>query len=529
MQDLIHVSRVTAESTKFLLSGKPLARLHPISNLSLAQVGHQLPELDSDVVVVAAGNLGPVEVAMPWLKELRRPTVYVPALQELRGGFAAIVKARELARGTQVHIGQRDVFELAGIRFICVRAGWVWEDAPLWAEGGRPTAADLARLTGPTPWREWLVRQLQVPFGGPTVVVSDSAPDARVWRSRREHLIRLDSVEAVGLVHGMGDGDPGIDLWIWSGDGGCKDELVAGIRTLDNGRGPREAAPLDELTQQLDVPGFNAPLPNLAPTWPAPASAQGTHGFDASLVVDLHAGWRKPLRQACAAARDALQRSRCEMAELEAFVARGNTVPDRCVTEAFASRAEKQLAIVQQVQADVLPAIDRHWYSHSRSGHPLPDTAGLALLRLQEDQYSHDDFLRLLAQCDQWLAWLEALPEAPARHLRAWLAAVRLADAAAQRLGVPLFVRRLPVAALRRLDNHEMHFLMHTGSSAGTPGHAASFDEVHAAIDVAINPERRPRRWRFSLRTQGQGGDFVNVQGLLDTREASPQRERQSP
>jgi hypothetical protein len=60
-----------------LVSDRPLPRLHLLSDLHLDTGPYEISQgLDFDIVV-AAGDVGPLDVAVPWLSALGKPVVYV--------------------------------------------------------------------------------------------------------------------------------------------------------------------------------------------------------------------------------------------------------------------------------------------------------------------------------------------------------------------------------------------------------------------------------------------------------------------
>lgn len=127
------------------------ARLHILSDLHLETGarqldGYALPDCD---IVIAAGDIhADVKQAVAWLAALGKPVVYVLGNHELWGSadpttvpplpdFAdTIARAREIARGTDVHVLENDAVVIDGIRFL---------GTMLWADFGDGRLYDAAR------------------------------------------------------------------------------------------------------------------------------------------------------------------------------------------------------------------------------------------------------------------------------------------------------------------------------------------------------------------------------------------------
>lgn len=103
-----------------LVSAKPLPVLHVLSDLHLESGPYALPaDLKFDILV-AAGDIGPVEISVPWLVSLNVPVVYVLGNHERwkKDFVGAVTLAKELAQGTQVHVLERDEVTIQGVRFL---------------------------------------------------------------------------------------------------------------------------------------------------------------------------------------------------------------------------------------------------------------------------------------------------------------------------------------------------------------------------------------------------------------------------
>lgn len=112
------LSRVCARS---------LPRIHVLSDLHLESGPYMLPpDLECDIVV-AAGDIGPVEISVPWLASLGKPVVYVFGNHEHYNTdfLEALDTAKRLAKGTQVHVLEREAVTIQGVRFL---GATLWTD-----------------------------------------------------------------------------------------------------------------------------------------------------------------------------------------------------------------------------------------------------------------------------------------------------------------------------------------------------------------------------------------------------------------
>ena len=174
-------------------------RLAILSDLHLTVAGMPVPEVDCDVVILA-GDLARPQQAMAWATQFSVPVIYVPGNHEYYGGSLSgtLANLRELARGSQVHVLERDELRLGGVRFLgCT----LWTDFRLQATEAERVASmtmasemirdfsrirlddDGAALFTPELSRQvfdasvaWLDKKFAEPFEGTTVVISHHAP-----------------------------------------------------------------------------------------------------------------------------------------------------------------------------------------------------------------------------------------------------------------------------------------------------------------------------------------------------------------
>lgn len=102
------------------ISPSPLPKIHVLSDLHLETGPYELPSgLDFDILV-AAGDIGPIELSVPWLAKQGKPVVYVLGNHDRwnKDLGSVIKKAKELAQGTQVYVLEREAVEIQGVRFL---------------------------------------------------------------------------------------------------------------------------------------------------------------------------------------------------------------------------------------------------------------------------------------------------------------------------------------------------------------------------------------------------------------------------
>lgn len=355
-------------------------RLHILSDLHLETGarqldGYALPDCD---IVIAAGDIhADVKQAVAWLAALGKPVVYVLGNHELWGtadpssvpplpDFAdTIAHAREIARGTDVHVLENDTVVIDGIRFLgtmlwadfgdgrlyaaarSLRGGWRLRNyACIGATGfyrdpvNVKTVAAICADDPESVEREalhpriahqlhkqaldFLSKSLQEPFDGPTVVVSHMAPhydsltrsglDSRfltlaAWvEPEREAPLHRVAEYASDLSRTLRWSASAIDLWGHGHIHAALDYAVDGVRVVCNPAGYHHAPVV---------------------------------GFTPDKVVALEEGLAACLRRDAEPVIKELREIQHEAREVARALSDAPSVTQRCVQEVFRERCER--------------------------------------------------------------------------------------------------------------------------------------------------------------------------------------------
>ncbi|OAJ62800.1 hypothetical protein A6V36_20770 [Paraburkholderia ginsengiterrae] len=201
----------------------PFPRIQLLAGATVEERRESLAALKNCNILVVAGGLGNLDEAIPALAATSLPTIYVLGSSELSGRDAteAVKQAQFLAAGTSVHVLEKDAIVLQGVRFLgttlwCSFDDWrpslvaeciagcpdfntidasSWWDDPfncqqaeeLCRQAGLASPASRAgseakafhpaiSLLENRKAVSWLNAQLDVPFDGATVVVSNNSP-----------------------------------------------------------------------------------------------------------------------------------------------------------------------------------------------------------------------------------------------------------------------------------------------------------------------------------------------------------------
>ena len=250
-------------------------KIQLLSDLHLEFADYLPLQLGADVVVLA-GDVHTKGRGVAWaLKHFEVPVVYVPGNHEYYSGSLGrtLDKMRKAAAGTHVHVLDRNVVELAGVRFI---GATLWTDYRL--TGNQPLAEWDARqnlqdfrlirdehftkvrpegiLQRHAKDRFFIEEQLNTPFEGKTVVVSHHAPCelSITERFRRDAKnVHLNASYASRLDHLLGADR--VALWVHGHTHDSLDYEVYGTRVVCNPRGyaPKDTNPDFQPSLLLDV------------------------------------------------------------------------------------------------------------------------------------------------------------------------------------------------------------------------------------------------------------------------------------
>lgn len=226
--------------------------IHLLSDLHNEFQRLQPTPVKADVVILA-GDIDLGVRGLEWAKtSFSCPVLYVPGNHEYyRGHLGRTLDKLRAAQTDQVRVLDRDVVEIAGVRFLGVTA---WTDFA--ATGNQPAAAAIAqqamndfrqiRTDNYRPCRPpdfilqaslarlWLREQLAVPFTGPTVVITHHAPSLNSLQGNPHAGGHLDAAFANQWDDLMGD--PGA-LWLHGHVHTAVDYELFGTRVVCNPRG----------------------------------------------------------------------------------------------------------------------------------------------------------------------------------------------------------------------------------------------------------------------------------------------------
>jgi DNA repair exonuclease SbcCD nuclease subunit len=215
-----------------------------------------IPDTAADVILLA----GDIDIGLTGLRwaigeaeRLRRPILYVFGNHEYYGQAmpSLLQKGRALMAGTGVHLLERDVVILNGVRFLgCT----LWTDFALFGDAPRAMRAasaamtDFRRVRVSPAYRRlqprdllaehhasiaWLRARLTEPSAPPTVILTHHAPSARsVPEAYRDDA--LSPAYASDLEALMG---PPVIAWVHGHVHTPMDNWVKGTRVLCNPRG----------------------------------------------------------------------------------------------------------------------------------------------------------------------------------------------------------------------------------------------------------------------------------------------------
>lgn len=519
-----------------IVARRRLPRIHVISDVHLEFGPYELPaDLDFDILV-ASGDIGPVEEAVAWLAKCGKPVVYVMGNHEYydREFDEVLPAARAAARGTRVHVLERNTVTIQGVRFLGTTLWTSFGDwhpglvdqayrqmndyelirATRWFESSRnlawyarqcraahlPVPADDPGLaTDPKfhpaiAYREhlrsvaWLNRMLDRSFDGPTVVVTHHSPTFRslaAFGITADHFLPTnwngetltDDLRRVAAYASPLDAllarhRDDIDLWTHGHLHAGLDVTSQGVRVLCNPRGyASERGP----RPVADPDGKANPFPGRSPD------------FEWRYVVDLEDGLERPLRKALAMSIIRMCRQAEEAAELVPHLLDDDSVPTRSVHEAFARRVGVFGRQLDAILLTIKEAIDAGTESCPVADLSPPSARPVAVR-------SKAAAGQQVALMHAWIEWTAHLPHAVTEALHAWRIATHTMLRTAQALGIEARCIRLPPVALRSLVYARVHVL----NVVETPEVAGKLGKQLSALFADARPRRAIRLKRVA-------------------------------
>ena len=169
--------------------------LHILSDLHAEFADFVPPETDAEAVILA-GDIGVGVEGVRWAAHHSpiRPVIYVPGNHEFYGHDIDLTAELQAAAPENITVLSDDVFVLDGVRFLgstlwtdfklhgeseawfaCERARRCMNDFVRIRQGGRRFRPEDSVVLHEAS-RTWLVRQLEQPFDGPTVVITHHLP-----------------------------------------------------------------------------------------------------------------------------------------------------------------------------------------------------------------------------------------------------------------------------------------------------------------------------------------------------------------
>jgi len=525
---------------------------------------YEIPAAVDFDILIAAGDVGPLDLAVPWLASVGKPVIYVLGNHERYGTdlVGGVTKAKHLVEGTQVRVLERDRVVISGVRFLgCT----LWTDLrklhPEFVNAAHRGMRDYSRIScdewltdhangkrlarlckrhslkllardeddrrtllhpGVTFLEheaslKWLTAQVAKPFEGLTVVVTHHAPSYESlrrsglsqaalnrtrWRHRDPEPARIAAYASDGLLAEFDSKK--IDLWVHGHTHASMDYVENRIRVVCNPRGTH-LGPITA-TEAEAFRLFGHPVSEADIKRSEAASAENpfrgdADAFDRELVVDFEHGFERPIREACVAPLEKMRELAVELKGLLPFAGLGDTVPDRCVCESFDARLHAQNEQLELVRVSVLSTLDKY-----------ADVAGLTKLRrprggrmrtawgLGEEPLCPEDFQQAYEDVVAAIDWMEQLPTVVGRHLQELREAAAAAIRASEAAGAQLRMSLLKVCALRSIDAHEIPFVLSEPMPAYDGVGGITRDGLNVLLDDILNRGRIPRDWLFTVR-----------------------------
>jgi hypothetical protein len=277
-----------------LYRGSPFPKIQVLAGSTSEDRLESLSTIGQCDILVAAGGLGSLDVAIQALRATAVPCVYVLGPSEMHGRdiSSVVAEAKVLAEGTQVYILERETVVIDGIRFAGASYWSSFDDwkpsfvaevaqcpeafdgisTTLWWQDdvNKVASEQLCRMAGVCVPSEaerahvlhpvvayiehqkttvWLQDVLATKFDGPTVLVTSSAPTRRdlakckgycVDDVTASHWPTRQNVRRSVRLHATTNDDgallqkykDAIDLWVHGGGVANSDVIVEGVRLV---------------------------------------------------------------------------------------------------------------------------------------------------------------------------------------------------------------------------------------------------------------------------------------------------------
>ncbi len=530
-----------------LVLDKPWPKLHVLSDLHLDTGAYEIPAGLGYDILVAAGDIGPVELAVPWLAKQGKPVVYVLGNHERYGMDLdeALVLATTLAQGTQVHVLENEAVVIEGMRFLgttlwtdfggmhpnlvhwscrcsndfsqikAARFGQGEDRAAVQALCAKaqievPTAGAFHPVIAALEHRKalaWLTKSLAEDFEGPTVVVSHHAPtleslrafglkeyllEASNWGHRDEDLMRVGNY-ASDLSEFLRRHCDDIALWVHGHLHRGIDVLDEGVRVFANPRGYALKPFTDREVAAYALMGYPVSAKEVARSQAAYAENPNrgdSSDFEASLVLDLAEGQQRPLKARLAGPLGALIDLRDDTARLMPHLSLSKDVPAECVRRALQVNFEKFGTLTEDLLSNTAGQVEPMLHRGSRHPELLPAPVPGRLSTVFRAA-KKADYAQRLDWMAHWVRWFEDLPHLRAQRLREWQLLANRVVAVLAQMQLKAWVAPPEAVALRRARLFEHHSVkLFIEYQADRP-------RVEAELERVINRYELPREHSF--------------------------------
>jgi len=477
-------------------------RIHVLSDVHLETGPYEIPEELEFDILIAAGDIGPIEHAVEWLASVGKPVVYVLGNHEhWQHEFGdALALAKAAAKGTKVRVLEREAAVIQGVRFL---GATLWTDFGAWHPGLVETATsymrDYSQITAHR-WyavksnhnwfrrqclkigmdqqttRQWIAEGLFHPaiayqahtrtiawlsnalskeFAGPTVVVTHHAPTYNslresgvsevllqpdYWHYRDRSLIR-PAAYASRLEPLLKYHAKAIDLWVHGHIHHGVDILTQPVRILCNPRG--YALPPFRVASWFGYISQDDLEASEARHRQNPFLGNG-QGFDRHLVVNLLTGFERPLRFEIEKPLVSLREIRRDTATLLGHLRRTRPPLREYLMRCLDQNVHEFNGALDTLMARISPALDIE---------PIDLITGPRRpYEPMSDQRSVDAYAQTLTGMDEWDAWLSRLPSYAYTRLAEWVKVSMNMLSMLEDDGVRAWVKPPPMHLLRTLD-----------------------------------------------------------------------------